>query len=242
MHLRPPPSVDPATLQAVNLKAKQILASGQRPEWLFVCQVPPGLLLFQNGQQRVMLLFTSSFAANDYLRATSTVGAVGQFRVESLPSLAKSWISQGVELAALDRCPRCPQFLTHSVSQFAKLTLEDFNTKVWATHRATRIIAGQSRMRSAMKHISEGAHAAARAELEYVRDHFDCGVPYLHQWIGLLAGMQQDLAAKASAAERLKEFGPQFDANLDFTPALMSTAMVGTMANFGLIPTGNPSR
>jgi len=85
-----------------------------------------------------------------------------------------------------------------------------------------------------MTHMAAGSHAAARSDLEYVRDHFDCGVPYLHQMIGLLAGMQQDELAKAAAMERLKEFGPQFEGPLDFSPELMATATVGLMTNFGI--------
>jgi hypothetical protein len=78
--------------------------------------------------------------------------------------------------------------------------------------------------------------------LEYVRDHFDCGVPYLHQMIGLLAGVQHDELAKATAMERLKEFGPQFEGPLDFSPKLMATATVGLMGNFGMLHLGAESK
>jgi hypothetical protein len=54
--------------------------------------------------------------------------------------------------------------------------------------------------------------------------------------IGLLAGMQQDELAKATAMERLKEFGPQFEGPLEFSPELLATAAVGLMANFGIAP------
>jgi hypothetical protein len=55
-----------------------------------------------------------------------------------------------------------------------------------------------------MKHSAAGALAAARSDPEYVRDHFDCSVPYLHQQIWLLAEMQKDESAKTTAMERLK--------------------------------------
>jgi hypothetical protein len=53
--------------------------------------------------------------------------------------------------------------------------------------------------------------------------------------IGLLAGMQSDEMGKATAMERLKEFGPQFEGPLDFSPQLVATVMVGLMKNFGVV-------
>ena len=85
-----------------------------------------------------------------------------------------------------------------------------------------------------MNHLSAGSHAAARSDLEYVRDHFDCGVPYLHQMIGLIAGLQHDEVARSNAMERLKEFGPEFKSPLEFSTELLVTATLGMMANFGI--------
>jgi hypothetical protein len=204
-------SIDPARLEAVKHRAKEILDSGRIPEWLSVCWATRGLLMFQpaRDEKPVMLLFSSPFAASDYLRATCTPATVRQLKVETLPESARSWLSLGLQAAALDRCPRCPQFLSVNLAGMAKWSKEDF-AKVWAHHRATRSVMGELRIRSAMNHVAAGSHAAARSDLEYVRDHFDCGVPYLHQMIGLLAGSQQDELTKATAMERLKEFGPQF--------------------------------
>jgi hypothetical protein len=232
----PLPSVDPTRLEAIKHRAKEILDSGRTPESLYVCAVTRGLLTFQpaSAQKPVMLLFSHPFAVNDYLRATGTTGSALQLQVETLPKSARSWLSLGVETAALDRCPRCPQFLSINLAGMANWTKEDF-AKVWAHHRAARSVCSEDRIRSAMKHSAAGSHAAARSELEYVRDHFDCGVPYLHQMIGLLAEAQQDEVAKATAMERLKEFGPEFEGPLDFSPNLMATAMVGLMANFGIV-------
>ena len=88
-----------------------------------------------------------------------------------------------------------PKFFSINLAGLAKRTKEDF-TKVWAHHRAARSVMGGIRIRSAMNHLAAGSHAAARSDLEYIRDHFDCGVPYLHQMIGMLAGTQQDEVAK----------------------------------------------
>jgi hypothetical protein len=230
-------SIDPARLEAVNRRAKEILDSGRIPEWLFVCGVNNNLLTFQPGsdQKRVMPLFSSQFAASDYLRATRTSAAVGQLKVEKLPELAQSWLSLGLQSSVLDRCPRCPQFLAIDLAGMMKWTKEDF-AKAWAHLRATRLVLGEVRIRSAINHLAASSHAAARGDLEYVRDHFDCGIPYLHQVIGLVAGIQQDELAKANAIERLKEFGPQFEGPLDFSPQLLATATVGLMTNFGMVP------
>ncbi len=208
---------------------------------MFVCKVSNqpsnGLLLLGPSGERaaVMLLFTNPHAALDYMRATRIAGAVGQIKIEDLPKAAQTWLSSGVKTAILDRCPRCPQSVSFSLEQMAQWKKEDF-AKIWAMHRATRLVLGETRIRSAMKHLSAGSYADARTDLEYVRDHFDCGVPYLHQMIGLVAGMQEDATAKDASSERLKEFGPQFAGPLEFSTDLLATAMVGLTTHFGIVP------
>jgi hypothetical protein len=233
-------NIDPARLEAVNHKAKQILDSGRIPEWVFACRASHGLLMFQaaRDQKPVMLLFSSPFAASDYLGATGTPGSVHQLKVETLPELARSWLSSGLQAAALDRCPRCTQFLSVDLAGMTKWTKDDF-AKVWSHLHAARLVLGEVRIRSAMNHLRAGSHSAARSDLEYVRDHFDCSIPYIHQIIGLLAGMQQDEPSKVAAMERLKEFGPQFEGPLDFSPEKLATAWVGLMTIFGIIPPGS---
>ena len=117
----------------------------------------------------------------------------------------------------------------------AKYGEGDF-AKVWANRRAARPVSGESRIRTAMDRSTAGCNAEARADLEYVRDHFDCGVPYLHQMIGPIAAIQGDEPAKAAALERLREFGPEFAGPLDFSPEPMVTALTGLTMNFGMLP------
>ena len=83
--------------------------------------------------------------------------------------------------------------------------------------------------------MASGNHAAARTDLEYVRDHFDCGVPYLHQAIALISEILQDEPAKATALEWLKEFGPHFAGPLELSPKLWATVMLGWGASFGIV-------
>jgi hypothetical protein len=49
--------------------------------------------------------------------------------------------------------------------------------------------------------------------------------------------MQKDESAKATAMERLKEFGPQFEGPLVFSGELVATVTVGLMASFGMLAT-----
>jgi hypothetical protein len=233
----PLPNADPAKVEAIRSRAKDLLDAGRIPEWLFACRVANGLLMLKAPAGPVMLLFSSPFAASDYLRATSTQSTAGQFNVQALPELTQSWLSSGIQTASLDRCPRCTHCLSIPLGSMAKWSTEDF-AKIWAHHRATRLVMSEIQIRSAMNHSAAGSHAETRRDLEYLRDHFDCGLPYLHQVIGLLAGAQGDEAAKAASLERLREFGPQFACPLDFSPELLATAMVGLMTNFGIVPKG----
>jgi hypothetical protein len=180
----------------------------------------------------MLLLFSTVFAAADYLRTTGEKGTPMQLKAENLPRFAQSWVAIGVVGAALDRCPRCPQSqcLVIALEGMTKWTAEDF-AKLWAGHRAARLVLGEIRVRSAMQYKAAGDHAAALIDLEYVQDHFDCGVPYLHQMIWLYAGM--DESVRRTAAERLKEFGPEFDIpaklSAEALPQFTATAMVGLL-------------
>lgn len=245
---------DPAKVEAVMRKVKEILESGRIPNCLFLCGVGNGTLTLSGGpgQTPVLLLFSTVFAAADYLRATGAEGSPKQFKVENLPQFAQSWVAIGVSQAILDRCPRCPQNQQPAIGleSMTKWTAADF-AKFWAGHRATRLVFGETRVRSAMQHQAAGDHAAALIDLEYVRDHFDCSVPYLHQMIWLYA--TKDEAVRRTAAERLKEFGVEFEIPDELSAAagrsgpaglpakalsqFVATATVGLLANFGILNT-----
>jgi hypothetical protein len=111
-----------------------------------------------------MLLFSSLFAACDYLRATRTAGKVLKFKVETLSQSAQSWLASGLQAAVLDRCPRCPEYLSIDLAGMTKWTKEDF-AKVWSYCRATPSTLGEIRIRSAMHHLAAGSRDAARVEL-----------------------------------------------------------------------------
>jgi hypothetical protein len=124
------------------------------------------------------------------------------------------------------------------------LNRENF-IKFWAMDRATQWLRAEGMVQKAFANLGkpagqDGANsvydpqrlATARMELENIRDHITCSVPYVHQMIAMVANLQSDDAAKAAAAARLKEFGPQFDGKTEFSPENLATAMVGLMLNF----------
>jgi hypothetical protein len=59
------------------------------------------------GHPLMMLVFSSSFSAQDYIRATNAEVAVREFRLSSLCEIGRGWISAGVNKFVLDRLPRC---------------------------------------------------------------------------------------------------------------------------------------
>jgi hypothetical protein len=224
----------PDKVEEIQRRLQQILKSGQTPERVCVCQVNGGLLTYQYTPERkqAVLLFTDPFAAQDYLRATNVAARVGQIKLETLPEMARNWVSAGVETFALNRCPRCTHLKL--IKTTALKTKEDF-VVYWAAERAARWLYGEILVLSASNHLQSGSHAKARADLEYVRDHLNCAIPYLHQVIGLIADVQQDEIARAAADERLKEFAPQFEGATKFSIDVFSAASVGLMMNFGML-------
>jgi hypothetical protein len=223
-------------------RVDEILKSGRIPDCLFLCRAGNGTLTWSGGPGKtpMLLLFSTIFAATDYLRATGAEGKPTQLEVQTLPQCAESWLARVVSWAVLDHCPRCPQNQSPAIplESMTKFSAEDF-AKVWAGHRATRLVLGESRVRSAMQHKVAGDHAAALIDLEYVRDHFDCSVPYLHQMIWMSAG--KDESVRRISAERLREFGPEFEVPTELSAKAVSqfvaTATVGLLANFGILNT-----
>lgn len=228
-----PCTVDPARAEEVVRRTQQILDSGRIPEALYLCSVGDGVLTFrfQADKKPAMLLFSTPFSANDYLRFTNSHAGLGHFNADALPILAQSWIKSGVEFAVLDRCPRCNHLNAVELAGMTRWTREHF-AAFWASHRASREVYAEHRIRSAFNHMNAKALAAARGDLEYVRDHFDCSVPYLHQMIGIIADGEGDAEAKAAATARLKEFGSQFEPPAEFSANYLATAMVGLASSF----------
>jgi hypothetical protein len=218
-------------------RAELLLQSGPFPEWLFVCATEEGTLTLNQtpGQPSLVLIFSTPFFAQDYLRATKVDARVRQFQRSSLPEMARKWIVGGSTKFVLDRCPRCR--VMNALSLDAVQNDKTF-LQVWATFRAAKMVQGGRKFREAMPLIGT-ARARARALFEEIRDHIDCGCPYVHEMIASLALMDGEEAARNEAVERLKEFGPQFaDWEVRWAPdnfvLALSTAVFGIAAHFGV--------
>ena len=114
---------------------------------------------------------------------------------------------------------------------------------MWAVSRAIRDYRGESTVRQFLatdvNHLPQ-----RRALLEYLRDHVDYGIPYVHWMIGLIAGQQGDDAVREGSVQRLEEFGAAFvgricvhtdPSTLDEFQNSMVDAYLGLAANFGMI-------
>ena len=78
---------DPAKLEAAHRKVTEVLESGRIPDCLFRCGVGNGTLTLTGGpgQTRVLLLFSTVFAAADCLRAIGVEGTPMQLKAQNLP-------------------------------------------------------------------------------------------------------------------------------------------------------------
>jgi hypothetical protein len=205
----------------ITRRAKEMLAAGMKPMALYLAVTQTGQLIhIPNGDHMTLLMFTSGFAAMDYLKYLGLSGGVHEFMFESLPKYIGGARRAGTHSFVLDRCPRCPQYAAVLINE---QTEEQF-LSFWAFHRATRNLLVErrirayfdwSRMATELPELVDPekmkAHRrATRAHLEYVRDHFDCSVPFLHWKIALDAAANGDEEARAYAVQRLEEFGPDF--------------------------------
>jgi hypothetical protein len=219
--------------------------SGAAPEWVFVCGTQNGLLTLLHENKPVVLLFTTPPVAKDYLLATRTPGEVRQFRVDSLPATAQTWLSQGIERIALNRCPRCTAF-----NMFPMQNLIDGNfPEIWSWVRAMQWLAGEAKVRELLEHMAND-RSRARAALERIRDHIAPDVPWVFEFIAFFARGDNDEEAKLAAMERLKDFGPEFADwparwSTSSQPIPMATAFakatVGLCQSFGIPLAPKPS-
>jgi hypothetical protein len=230
---------NPQTVLLVKALAKE-LAVGQKPEFLFVCEISKGVLAFEGGGngKPTVLLFMTPFAALDYLSATGTAAQVHPIKFEAVPDLAQQCVAAGAGGFALNRCPRCPLILSADLATMANK--EKF-ALFWGLRRAAQICFGQ---RSAQEFLAAKDPATRRAALELIRDHIDCSVPYVYELLAMVARADDDVPAKSAAVKELEKFGPQF-ANWELrwdtsSPEVwtqaMAEAFAGLCLSFGMEP------
>ncbi len=199
---------NPEALKEFTRRAELIRTTQPLPEWFFVCGNATGIFTFHMGAAYgvAMLLFTSRYAAQDYIRATNIAAGVRAVQSESLPGAAETWAEKGVRGFALNRCPRCN---TMNAIPLDAMKDKDRFHRVWAIRRAQQLWAGVPKFQEFL-HFQSTSRPRARAALEAIRDHVDCGTPYVHELIAFYAALDSDEAARAAAVERLQEFGPPF--------------------------------
>ena len=195
--------------EAVVQRSELILKAGESPNDLFCGFGPEGILTaILPPKQYAVLLFTTPFAARDYVRTVKVNMNVHKIPMKDLAAESHNWTSAGVNQFMLNRCPRCGAGLAYSMSLISEH--EKF-LKVWAIDLAARRCRAEVLVAQHHRFAGEGAMFNARAALETIRDHIDCGNPYVHQSIALLSAGMDDKAAELAASERLKEFGPEFE-------------------------------
>ncbi len=204
--------IDPKLLEIavpeIKQRANKMLGAGRRPQALYLA-VNGGWFSFRttNPDRNVLLIFTSGYAAMDYLKTAKIAGGVHEFPFESLPVYVEHWRKAGIDSFVLDRCPRCPDFVCATID--AK-TEEQFLT-LWAFHRATRDFQSERLVHAYFDSLkARSTQREARNFLENLRDHVDYSVPYVHWLIAIHAAMDGDQEAKIASIQSLEAFGSDF--------------------------------
>jgi hypothetical protein len=230
-------NLDPARreawTQALTARMKKILASGEKPSWVFLCRIGQDATLClppTNGQSS-LLLFTSPLLALDYLRAIGMEGKVTGVRVEAISNVPRGWPELGVHSFCLNRCPRCNVALTYS---FTELESVDSFLKVWALERAARFMKGQLLAQAVVKAQAQGGEQMIKA-LEKLRDHAAADNPHVYQLLAMLAGSRSDPKGRATALMRLEEFQLPVKLETDDFAGGFAEGIVGLMATFELL-------
>jgi hypothetical protein len=229
--------MDPAGFEAgvqfVTKRAQDMLAAGQRPEWIFIGQISENdfLCFSPNEQQRSLLLFTSPVLVTDYFQAIGKEGRPAGIRIDSITELPKGWPELGVHSFCLNRCPRCNVFLTYGFEGLS--SLEAF-LKIWALERATRFLKGQRMARRVADGQGKGM-AEMKVALEQLRDHAAADNAHVYQLLAMIGRSLQDAATRAAALARLEELRLPVKLETDDVAQGFAEGLVGLFATFELI-------
>jgi hypothetical protein len=256
-----PPSAHPAPVQpclqlALNPQATlaicidfrrrfdEWMKTGPKPQLVFYLVFPQqGLSLSfstKDGTKTILLLFGSTWTANAYVAAKGLKAVTAGCRLESLPQQAQKWSAAGINCFTLDPCSRCGNGSIHPISE---LESEEQFIQIFGLDAVNRKIYGQIIVRSCQTQLTNQKYV--RENLERVRDHLDCGNPYVHWVIAVFAGMMGDLVANAAAIDRLEAFGPAFAGKVvrnsfdhkDPKAQIysMAEALLGLLASYGIV-------
>ncbi len=240
------PDSQPA-LDEFKRRVRDILASGKTPDSFFLPVDPQDsrkviLLRSGNPERKSLLFFSAPSSAADYTRYIHTPAQIVGFNLDSLPGLARDWQAAGIPSFIMNRCPRCstpnPMFPKDGLITKEQLVF------AWATSWALRNWRGEALVRKFVSEKGDAMIANQRATLEYLRDHVDYNIPYVHWLIAINAGVQGDEEARLASVAKLEEFGEPFRGKVtlmtdrsDPEPWFDSVgqANMGLLATFGML-------
>jgi hypothetical protein len=207
-------------LPAIGQRVEALLASGERPEGMFVLyrdQPSKGLISFwadESGPN--VLLFRTPFFAGDYIQATGVSAEPGFMSMDQLTASA-DWLSAGaVGGFILNRCPRCDTTL---LLKLETLREREKLLRVWAMDIEMRHWRRQQFVSLTARAFNvTGQREQAIQYLELIRDHVDPGFPPVHYILGLLAWFEGDEVLLEICRTRLRGFGAKWKALLEPSP------------------------
>lgn len=226
-------------------RSNERMKSGQRPQVVLYLVFPQQghtlTVSTKDGKKTILPLFGSTWIAKAYLTAKGLQAVIAACRLDALADQADKWIAAGINCYALNPCFRCGNSTLYPI---AELQSEEQFLQTWGLDAITRRLFAEIIVRNCKNQFGSNPKLV-RDSLERVRDHLDCGMPYLHWVIAVLAGMAGDMQANAAAIQRLEEFGPDFAGKLkgnSFDPkepgsqmATMPEAMTGLLASYGIL-------
>jgi hypothetical protein len=193
-------------------------ARGQRPISLYFGVLPQqGLPMSScsvDGKLTTLYFFDTPFAAKYAFERLRPTPAIAGCTVGSVPAKGEKWIAAGINSFAMIPCRLCgPRnvFRAENLLSHDKFT-QCLGVEIVQRAFRTRGLALQTQAQLAKN------KAVARASLEYLRDHFDAGNPYVHWMIAILAGMEGDMKANADSIAQMEELGPEFAEKLRGKP------------------------
>jgi len=221
-------------VQAITDRMQRILASGQKPEWLFLCDLGKDgiLLLAPPDGTKSLLLFTSPLLALDYLRAIGKQGTVGGVPINALAERSRTWRKLGVDSLCLNRCPRCSGWVLRF--PLDGLEAHDSFLKFWALERAGRFLKGQDRARLVFESQKQGLEQM-KVALEGLRDHAGADNAHVYQLLAMIALVEKDADGRAAALTRLSECQAPVKFETDDVARGFSQGIVGLLATYELL-------
>jgi hypothetical protein len=229
----------------IRRRTDEWIESGQKPQVFFYLVFPQQGHTFtfttKDGKRTILPLFASRWIAQSYLTGRGLQAVIAACRLGGLADQADKWIAAGINWYALNPCFRCGNTTPYPI---AELQSEEQFLQTWNLDAVTRRLFAEIIVRTCQAQFASNPKGV-RDSLERVRDHLDCGVPYLHWVIAILAGMGDDMVVKLAAVQRLEEFGPDFAGKLNGTSydpkvpganiATMPEAMMGLLASYGIL-------